>query len=506
MFSTKRKTKSLLKTATILLVFSLFLTLQYPVIGFDEDELDQYQKLWNGGIGVGYPDMLAQSFVPTDNLLTRVEINMYKAQQTKHNISVAIRNNLSGPNLVEFSLSSDAIPSSGGWVEFDFTDLQVIINETYYIVLIPEGTSMSYVWRGFDSSNFDNYPQGEAWLFTGGEWSDDDFLIQDWTFKTYKSHFSLPPTIPHQPVGPTEEYSWIDLEFQTNTTDPNGDDVSYGWDWNGDNVVDEWTNYFSSGTNVSTSHLFTRSGLFSVQVKAKDIYDVESGFSDPLLVNITNDPPIPPQSPDGKRVVLVGENVWYTTWTTDVENHFVKYGWDWNGDEVVDEWTAFHPSGYEINYSYRWDQSGTYGVKVKAMDEYGAQSNFSNVTRVVVVNIENDPPDKPLRPIGEAKGWKGLSYSYGSSTVDPNADLIWYLWDWDDGTTSEWIGPFESGQSCNVSHTWDTRGEFQVKVKARDESGVESVWSDSLPVSMPLGLPRFFIDAFWYVKQMFFTD
>jgi len=92
---------------------------------------------------------------------------MYKAQETTSDITVAIRDNLTGSNLVSLSLPSDAIPTSGEWIEFDFSDLQVSINGTYYIVLIPEGSSMSYVWRGFDSTNFDNYASGKAWLFTG---------------------------------------------------------------------------------------------------------------------------------------------------------------------------------------------------------------------------------------------------------------------------------------------------------------------------------------------------
>jgi hypothetical protein len=484
----KNTTKNAQNALAIFLILSILIVINHPVLGLD-DELDQYQKLWNGGIGVGSPDMLAQSFIPTDNLLTRVELNIYKAQETEYNISVSIRNNLSGPDLTFKSLPSIEISTTGQWVEFDFPDLQVEINETYYIVLVPEGPGMVYVWRGFDNTNFDNYVSGEAWLLTGGEWSNDGFLINDWTFKTYKSHFSEPPNKPEKPSGPNEGYSWTLFDYHTNSTDPNMDDISYGWDWDGDDVVDEWTDYYASGEPITTSHFFPRSGVYSVKVKARDIYGGESDFSDSLDVNITNDPPMQPDTPQGESITLTMKETCFVTSTIDPEDHFVKYGWDWDGDDVVDEWTAFFQSGYVVNSSHQWMQSGTYNVKVKAMDEYGAQSNFSNTTRVVVVNIENDPPDKPQKPVGEMKGWKGLSYSYGTQTIDPNGDLIWYLWDWDDGTNSGWIGPFESGQACNVSHTWDARGYFQVKVKARDESGAESVWSDSLPISMPMGLP-----------------
>ena len=57
--------------------------------------------------------------------------------------------------------------------------------------------------------------------------------------------------------------------------------------------------------------------------------------------------------------------------------------------------------------------------------------------------------------------------------------------DWDDGNTSDWIGPYESGQKFTISHIWKYKGTFQLKVKAKDEHGEESVWSDPLSISMP---------------------
>jgi hypothetical protein len=59
------------------------------------------------------------------------------------------------------------------------------------------------------------------------------------------------------------------------------------------------------------------------------------------------------------------------------------------------------------------------------------------------------------------------------------------MFDWDDGTPTQWIGAFESGQNITVSHTWTSKGSFNIKVKAKDEYGAESVWSDPLQVRMP---------------------
>ncbi len=49
-----------------------------------------------------------------------------------------------------------------------------------------------------------------------------------------------------------------------------------------------------------------------------------------------------------------------------------------------------------------------------------------------------------------------------------------------------WLLPGgESGEIYEVNHTWDEKGEYEIRVKAKDEHGAESEWSDPLPVSMP---------------------
>ena len=36
-----------------------------------------------------------------------------------------------------------------------------------------------------------------------------------------------------------------------------------------------------------------------------------------------------------------------------------------------------------------------------------------------------------------------------------------------------------------MSHIWDNTGNYEIKVKAKDENGAESEWSDPLEVAMP---------------------
>jgi Peptidase family C25/PKD domain len=93
-------------------------------------------------------------------------------------------------------------------------------------------------------------------------------------------------------------------------------------------------------------------------------------------------------------------------------------------------------------------------------------------------------PEKPTIT-GQSSGKTGVEYTYNASTTDPNGDQIYYLFDWGDGSNSEWIGPIDSGETANAPHIWEEKGNYEIKVKAKDEYGLESEWSDPLPINMP---------------------
>ena len=59
-----------------------------------------------------------------------------------------------------------------------------------------------------------------------------------------KTTTNNPPNIPSTPSGPSSGTIAVSYSFSTSTTDPDADTVKYGWDWNGDSTVDEWTTFF----------------------------------------------------------------------------------------------------------------------------------------------------------------------------------------------------------------------------------------------------------------------
>jgi len=94
------------------------------------------------------------------------------------------------------------------------------------------------------------------------------------------------------------------------------------------------------------------------------------------------------------------------------------------------------------------------------------------------------PPESPERPAGPTTyGVVGIEYTFSTSTVDPDGDKVCYLWDWGDGTYSEWLGPSDSGATVYASHIWTEADEYEITVKAKDVHNVESDdWSDEFRV------------------------
>jgi len=79
----------------------------------------------------------------------------------------------------------------------------------------------------------------------------------------------------------------------------------------------------------------------------------------------------------------------------------------------------------------------------------------------------------------------GIEYTFTTTTSDEDGDQVLYQWDWGDGTFSEWLGPFDPDEYVYANHTWVVKGEFEIKVRAKDLVGDESPWSFPAPMDIP---------------------
>jgi len=154
--------------------------------------------------------------------------------------------------------------------------------------------------------------------------------------------------------------------------------------------------------------------------------------------------------------------------------------------------SAFSGNPYLNTGELNWDTTslpdGRYQLQIATQD---SNNNVVNVmsTQFQIKNTEtpteNLAPVTPGAPQGSAEGKPGLEYTYSASTTDPEGDQVYYLWDWGDGTNSGWLGPYNSGDAIETIHTWAVKGSYSIKVMAKDSFGLESSWSDPLPITMP---------------------
>ena len=101
---------------------------------------------------------------------------------------------------------------------------------------------------------------------------------------------NYPPEKPTKPTGPVGGQIRMEYEYNVSTNDPNGnqfgDRIRYGWDWDGDYLVDNWTGYYPSGDTCTFSHLWEKKGTYEIRVKARDSHGATSPWSDPLTVTM----------------------------------------------------------------------------------------------------------------------------------------------------------------------------------------------------------------------------
>lgn len=116
-----------------------------------------------------------------------------------------------------------------------------------------------------------------------------------------------------------------------------------------------------------------------------------------------------------------------------------------------------------------------------------AVGNYGTILHTTTGGMSNLPPDTPGVPDGPDEGVTGVEYTFTASTTDPDKDQIYYMFDWGDGTFSDWLGPEDSGIPVEGSHAWDEVGDYDVRVKAKDVNDSESDWSDAHTIIIILG-------------------
>ncbi|MEW6069352.1 MAG: PKD domain-containing protein [Candidatus Thermoplasmatota archaeon] len=161
-------------------------------------------------------------------------------------------------------------------------------------------------------------------------------------------------------ISAPEPYRGKVITFNASVAvDPDGDALNYTWNISG--VIKY---------ELEVTHTFTDLGTFNVTLTVKDIYDASSEKT--LSVTIENQAPTASFTVSALEVV-VGEEITFTSTSTDPENDALTYLWNF-GDGTTSP---------EASPKHKYEKAGTYDVTLRVTDEHGA-TRTSTVTTITV--------------------------------------------------------------------------------------------------------------------------
>ncbi len=172
----------------------------------------------------------------------------------------------------------------------------------------------------------------------------------------------------------------------------------------------------------------------------------------------------------------------YSYWDEDdiLERRMFKAWWE---DNLV---TIGLMTNKGLLYLYEYYSGG--GMSQYYFEEYNVLGDSSVEIWRGQSPGENTPPKTPAKPTGPVSGEAGLEYTFTTSTTDPQNNDVYYMVYWGD-VISEWLGPYNSGDTVSLTHTWNAVGDYTIMVKAKDTLDLESGWSDPAQISI-IALPR----------------
>ena len=190
--------------------------------------------------------------------------------------------------------------------------------------------------------------------------------------------------------------------------------------------------------------------------------------------------------PLGLQVGSIGEFIVQGIDPDDLHEIKYRFDWDANGSHKRSNYTEYVENGESAMKKNAWDTPGTYIVKAQATDEIGVCGNWSEGVQITIYE-SNYAPYPPIIT-GPSLSQKNVEQSFDIMTSDPENEQIYYQIKWGDNQTSEWLGPYQSGEVLTLSHSWTNTGFYNITARAKDILDIVGTWSE--PKQMKITEPE----------------
>jgi hypothetical protein len=165
--------------------------------------------------------------------------------------------------------------------DYNFWGIPTTYHDGGYAVLIG-GFDYQQIYRdSIESTGVREVPALN--LQISMEWL-SDAVIRGYVTVKQGSPINGAPSVPATPSGQTVLFANNLYTFSTTATDPEAQKLYYMWDF-GDTTT-EWIGPVYSDSIAETDHEWNQTGDYSIRVKSKDIFGLESAWSDPANVSV----------------------------------------------------------------------------------------------------------------------------------------------------------------------------------------------------------------------------
>jgi len=319
----------------------------------------------------------------------------------------------------------------------------------------PDGAIVSYDWSITGKENFQRSGEDVTVLFSKAGNYTITLTVQDnssVTSSEERSYFvnALPrPYFTISYLNNTKDfYIYNELVFNASfSKDFESSIEEYAWDLADGNV--------SGG--VVTSHVYTKSGNYSVTLTITDKHNASALLTKQIEVNDRN-----PELED----IVIENGLSFSSFDTIIfnaslseENPFpvVSHVWDL-GDGGLAE--GEEPGSVEHNYT----KPGDYLVTLTVYEEYGSRAT---VTRAI--HILNRPPEIDTLTIPEEKLFAGVPFALQFSAHDPEDELVSIIVNLTEGPTDTLVQTLElPGDASNATLLLEEAGSYSLTLTAKD--------------------------------------
>ena len=191
------------------------------------------------------------------------------------------------------------------------------------------------------------------------------------------------------------------------------------------------------------------------------------------LMNLWNEPPCKPSDPNPENGAIgVSINPVLSVYISDLEGNNMNVSfYDATAHNLIG--TSYNVPSFtraQVTWNNLTTNTTYFWYAIADDGEYTNQSETWEFT--TVGENTNHPPEPPIID-GPAKGKPGEDYNFTFITTDPDGDKVFYYIEWGDETNTEYIGPYESGETILRNHTWPDEGDYTIKVRCKD---TENLW------------------------------